>query len=150
MAPVITLPNPTHPTMLCATCRLPILVEQWIVENVNPDNVFCGAHQPRSTVDPTIVAAARRRMSADQAAARRDRYRAAVRDHDPRGGYDTATVRERGRPRGCVDALVTAAARYRAGQSAAVLLCGAVGSPPAPPPGYRSREGTTVIVEAVW
>lgn len=128
MAPVITLPNPALPTMLCATCRLPILVEQWIVEHVNPNNVFCGAHQPRSPVDPATVAAARGRMAADQAAARRDRYQAAVRNYDPRGGYANATVRERGRPRGCVDALVTAAARYRKGQSAAVVLCGPVGT----------------------
>ena len=92
MAPVSTLPNQTRPTMPCATCHLPILVEPWIVEHVNPGNVFCSAHQPRSTVDPATVATARRRMAADQAAARRARYRAAVRDHDPRGGYDTATV----------------------------------------------------------
>ena len=128
MAPVSTLPNQTHPTMLCASCRLPILVEPWMVDHVNPGNVFCGAHQPRSTVDPSAVAAARRRMAADQAAARRDRYRAAVRDHDPRGGYVTATVQERGRPQGCVDTLGAAAARYRAGQSAAVVLCGPVGT----------------------
>ena len=128
MAPVSTLPNQTRPTMLCATCHLPIIVEPWIVDHVNPDNVFCSAHQPRSTVDPATVATARRRMAADQAAARRARYRAAVRDHDPRGGYDTATARERGRPQGCVDALTAAANRYRSGQSAAVVLCGPVGT----------------------
>ena len=53
MAPVSTLPNQTHPTMLCASCRLPILVEPWIVEHVNPRNVFCGAHQPPPAVTGT-------------------------------------------------------------------------------------------------
>lgn len=128
MTPGSTLSNHTRPTMPCARCHLPILVEPWMVEHVKPGSVFCGEHQPRSVVDPATVAAARRRMAADQASARRARYRAAVRDHDPRGGYDTAAIDERGRPLGCVHTLTAAAARYRAGQSAAVVLCGPVGT----------------------
>ena len=128
MTPGSTLSNHTRPTMSCARCHLPILVEPWMIEHVKPGSVFCGEHQPRSVVDPATVAAARRRMAADQASARRARYRAAVREHDPRGGYDTATIGERGRPLGCVHTLAAAAARYRAGQSAAVVLCGPVGT----------------------